>query len=996
MPEAVNSKTFCKHIMLVFLMVILSHISDAQKINPQPYFHQFTVDEGLPSNEIYHVIQDSVGYIWIATANGVSQFDGDKFRNWGVDDGILETNIHELYVDYQGRIWFVSSTGPLAYYHKGSVTTYPYNNKIKENISSSRGTLKKSFFVDSADNVHLSQKLYGRVQISPEGIFKRLDGIYQEGSVVMERISNGQVLTSNPQNSQNFDFYLIENEKITHIESGGLFPQTNVHFHYFFVPASDGSYIMAAWGQLYRIKNGKIIDRQRVSSEIIWVGFDRDNKLWVAPIDGGIYCYKDYDFSREPILYLFPESKITSVEQDHESGYWFTTLTNGLFYCPDINVLGITESDGLISNRVNVVFANREGVFLGHELGVVTLFSRGLISTYTITDKESVGAPIRFLGIDSTSNFIMIGSSNFIHKLKDGEIITYALKYWGQGGSYPRQIIKAQEGGYWVASSWGINKFDGDEFTFSSRVENTFSATVFSLCQDDDGSLLLSSVNGIWKYYDGNFTYLGSENHYLAHSSNFIERSNDGKILIGTKGVGLIVKDGNNFRHITQSDGLAGNAVKKIVVDKTGIWLATNQGISWIKDLTADHLDIQNINKSYGLPTNDINDIFIRGNDLYLATNKGLSFFKIDQITANSVKPNCSITNVRVNNAIVDFSQNQLHLSYYQNLIAIDFIGLAFKNLGKVDYRYRMVGVDSLWVYTKNNNAIFSQIPPGKYTFEVQAKNSDGFWSNSASLNIKIFYPYWKTYWFIVLATFLFSGAIFLVYRNRINALKHRNELINSANVYKQQSLRQQMNPHFIFNTLNSIQLYILEKDPISSHKYLTKFARLMRITLDNSQQSAIPLRNELEALKLYLELESLRLEGKFTYSIEVDDNTILDKMVPTLLIQPFVENAIWHGIMLKDDQSGFVRISLKIDNGFIVCTIEDNGVGREKAQSIKKAKSAEHQSLGYKITSQRIELLNTMFKEKFNITYFDLTDQQGEPAGTKVQINIPYSIESE
>jgi LytS/YehU family sensor histidine kinase len=304
-----------------------------------------------------------------------------------------------------------------------------------------------------------------------------------------------------------------------------------------------------------------------------------------------------------------------------------------------------------------------------------------------------------------------------------------------------------------------------------------------------------------------------------------------------------------------------------------------------------------------------------------------------------------------------------------------------------------MIGIDSSWVYTNNDNAIFSKVPHGKYTFEVQTQNADGIWSNSDTIKVAIAPPFWQTYWFIVLSTILFSGFIFMVYLYRIKTLKKHNTLINSANEYRQQSLRQQMNPHFIFNTLNSIQLFILEKDSISSHKYLTKFARLMRITLDNSQESTIPLQKELEALTLYLELESLRLEGKFTYSIEITDNQVLEQKVPTLLIQPFVENAIWHGIMLKESQNGFVNVTISRTNETITCTIEDNGIGREKAMALKAQKETEHKSLGYKITSQRIELLNTLYKDKFNIQYFDLCDTNGAPSGTKVQIQIPYNL---
>jgi LytS/YehU family sensor histidine kinase len=295
-----------------------------------------------------------------------------------------------------------------------------------------------------------------------------------------------------------------------------------------------------------------------------------------------------------------------------------------------------------------------------------------------------------------------------------------------------------------------------------------------------------------------------------------------------------------------------------------------------------------------------------------------------------------------------------------------------------------------MWVYTKSTNSNYAGLKSGTYRFEVQAQNSDNLWGDSNVINFIITPPFWQTTWFTVLSTIIFSLIIYLVFRLRIISLRRRNELINNVNVYKQQSLRQQMNPHFIFNTLNSIQLYILEKDHISSHKYLTKFAKLMRLILDNSQQTTIPLKDEIDALKLYLELESIRLSGKFEYFVNVEDNDLLNWRIPTLLIQPFVENAIWHGIMLKPEQDGWVKIKLIKYNGGVLCSIEDNGVGREAAQKIRDKQDTERKSLGFKITAQRIDILNNLYKGNFVINYHDIKSATGESLGTRVDIQIP------
>jgi len=220
--------------------------------------------------------------------------------------------------------------------------------------------------------------------------------------------------------------------------------------------------------------------------------------------------------------------------------------------------------------------------------------------------------------------------------------------------------------------------------------------------------------------------------------------------------------------------------------------------------------------------------------------------------------------------------------------------------------------------------------------------------------------------------------------KRRISEMNHRISEITQAN------LRQQMNPHFIFNTLNSIQYYMYQHDKLATNNYLTKFSTLMRKVLENSQHTSVPLSDELDALKLYLELECLRFKDKFDYRITLDDE--IDPMlfkVPTMLIQPFVENSICHGLMAKEGK-GSVRIDMKLGKGQIICTIEDNGIGREAAQERKKKKATNHNSLGTQIVSSRLDLVNSLYGTSLKTVYTDLKNDKDEPVGTRVEIHIP------
>jgi len=198
------------------------------------------------------------------------------------------------------------------------------------------------------------------------------------------------------------------------------------------------------------------------------------------------------------------------------------------------------------------------------------------------------------------------------------------------------------------------------------------------------------------------------------------------------------------------------------------------------------------------------------------------------------------------------------------------------------------------------------------------------------------------------------------------------------------------MNPHFIFNTLNSIQYYMYQNDKLATNTYLTKFTSLMRKVLENSQHTSVPIKDELEALNLYLELERLRFKDKFEYMINIDEDidTMLFK-IPTMLIQPYVENSICHG-MIPGETKGLLRIDMKLEKDHISCIIEDNGIGREAARERRKLRGENHNSLGTQIVTSRLDLVNSLYGTSLKTIYTDLKNNAGEPAGTRVEIHIP------
>jgi LytS/YehU family sensor histidine kinase len=274
--------------------------------------------------------------------------------------------------------------------------------------------------------------------------------------------------------------------------------------------------------------------------------------------------------------------------------------------------------------------------------------------------------------------------------------------------------------------------------------------------------------------------------------------------------------------------------------------------------------------------------------------------------------------------------------------------------------------------------------------------------SSDSSVSVVLFFS------MVILAIFLLLSMIGLIIIKQratsnirklsANALKIQNlENEKRENALQQrtaelemQALRAQMNPHFIFNCLNAINHFILVNEVNTASDYLTKFSRVIRIVLDNSFKKNITLPEELESLRLYIELEQIRFDHHFSFEISLKEVPDIDDIViPPMLLQPFVENAIWHGLMYKDG-SGILSIELKKDNEILICSITDNGIGRKKSAELKSSLSVNKKSLGMNITASRLHLLNEGMGNQIELQIIDLLDSVDQSVGTKVIIRIP------
>ncbi len=376
----------------------------------------------------------------------------------------------------------------------------------------------------------------------------------------------------------------------------------------------------------------------------------------------------------------------------------------------------------------------------------------------------------------------------------------------------------------------------------------------------------------------------------------------------------------------------------------------------------------------------------------------GYTLFKPGALQVDEFDPTIALTDISVSNlpqlpgSLARLKE--LRLTHNQNFITAEFAAMQFDVPDKIRYRYQLTGFDKNWVMTGNENkASYTSLPPGDYTLLLNASNTSGKWSSHVrSIHIIIAPPFWKTWWFYLITGITLCVLIYLFLHARIRRIKkaHARQLQfeREAGELHAMALRAQMNPHFIFNCLNSIKALIQEKQDTKAIKYLTTFVSLIRKQLNNTNNQ-VKLTDELQTCRLYLELEAMRFDERINFHFDIaEDELVKQVMVPPLIVQPVIENAIIHGLLPREE-GGWIDIKVHSKNNQVICEIKDNGIGRAAAAKLKEKSSLLHQSKGIHLLEERINL-HGLINQKFNsLETTDLYHSNGQPAGTRVIIKF-------
>jgi ligand-binding sensor domain-containing protein/uncharacterized membrane-anchored protein YhcB (DUF1043 family) len=540
----------------------------------------------------------------------------------------------------------------------------------------------------------------------------------------------------------------------------------------------------------------------------------------------------------------------------------------------------------------------------------------------------------------------------------------------------------------------GVNSYDKDfiGFNFSRKQEVAY---------------LVSSVVHRLDLRSGSTTLLKFDAKYNPNGqpiSDAVEDIEGNLWIAGIEFTGKFRIEGDSLillKRYTVEDGLASSEIHELFVDQAGkVWLFTTNGINCI-DAATDEVRYFGVNE--GLPQIYIDPrqvIETPDGRIVTVNRNGIIVFD-PELLWNSLSPRqvkVVIKAIRVNGK--DISSNvdvnyldTISVPISSKVIDIRFQGLSYPTDNRLTYSYRL-GAEEDWINIGHNKLVtLPALSPGHYSFEVKA-GSPASVAPVRGLVIHIPASFYQQLWFIAIVIAILIGGIYLFYRYRIRAIRNQEEAKTEVNKrmaeLELKALRSQINPHFMFNSLNSIKDFILQAETEKAAEYLSDFAHLIRRILQHSREKVISLKDELETLILYIDLEQLRFDNAFVFNCIVDDNIDLEEVqIPPMLLQPYIENAIWHGLMHKQE-TGNLTLNFSRKNSSILCVIDDDGIGRDRARELKSLSAVRYKSMGMGITKDRIEILNKMNALGISVIVEDKIDPDGLPGGTKVTLRIP------
>lgn len=986
-----------RHTLLLFLLWFPATCLHAQQ--KEFIVRNFTQEDGLPSNEAYYVFEDSKHFLWICTDNGVVRYNGNKFETFELPDNV----VFRMKEDSKKRPWFFSNRGQLCYFEKGKINLHPYNQQvlnrikkihIKDALIQDDGTIELSSAADSNFIIHPNGGISAINTLSAQRTTLLSVNILNDNvcfTQILKELGGGDSLFIDVSGKRS-RYYAIPFKHIASSQFGSISP--------------DGKNIYLFYGSLLvKLRDDGSLITKEFPGGILSVKHNKEG-LWVGLYKGGVRLLDDELSDTEENLIL-PGKSISSIAFDYEGGMWLSSLESGIYYIKDPSIKHVVinqQKEALVSRVYNVndsllIYTNTEGIhqLLNGKSDVIFKISNNNINSFFSNSK---GILFCFGGFsDFYSRIVPINNAQFKY-IYFGNIISSGITALQEENSWAasttHEVVKYK-------SAFIGGRYDLHSDTFVPGTLKTLMLKPAMLFFDKNKIAWGCTKDGLYRSlapYDTMLIFKPSS-PLLSKGTNYIQQFDNGILTVAViaGGIALIGKD-SIILNLTEKEGLLSNKIRYLLSVKNQLWAATSKGISVINFTSFNPIQysITNIDKSNGFYNFTINQLIKFREDIIAATSNGMYVIENpdDFLTKQSLPIPFYIQHINYYRG--DTSEiNSLVLPYSNNRASIRYKAISFNAFEFIQYQYRFTSGDTIWHTTTSNELVLENLEPGTYQLEIKAiMPAQHRASQMLQLSITVEKPWWQNNWIRLLVVLLVAAVVYWIVRSRIRKIKaeekRKTELNSKLSELEQTALRSQMNPHFIFNCLTSIQQLIISGHKTDANEYLVKFSRLIRKTLEMSAQPFISISEEKEYLEEYLFLEQLRMTGRFDYTIVVDASINPGHvMIPNMMIQPVVENCVRHGIKSLENRKGIITVTFVPGSKTINCTIADNGVGRNNTSAFSEKAFTKHKSYGMDIVRKRLETFSEFNVDESGIEIKDLYDSDGKPAGTEVILYLPY-----
>ncbi len=951
-------------------------------------YRQFTVEDGLASNVVYDVVSDESGVLWFATNSGVSRYDGYEFVNYYQENGLADIENFEFRKDGFNRIWLMGYSNQLSTIQNDVIAPYQFNHYLVSRLS--KRSLPVDLFVDQS-NIFYSTKTgifliddngeisphsfnnyrsneYSLIDLGGDNLFREFPGKVD----LNQRPFRIRVIFDSSDRYFN-DHYNRPGRQSARLNANCWVVQKNLKD--IFCICKDTSY------SFYE-GNSDILRLKRIG-----------NSLFIGTRNGFLELTLNNNELSEVSDVLFRNYSITGIEEDFQGGIWITTLFNGVFYFPNNGLKFLVSNSSANMEPITCIEGNNSSILAGGKSGKIYSWREGsgLVNVPYYTNQKQVKDIIA----DSDGGYYFSSYGDQVFYLNThGEVINFSPLGFSKF-ILPRVSFNELDffnDSIFAYGPGGVFLLGSSQYPYLTKFKNIDSVKVLDFIITEKGDFLIASLEGVLICKSGSdeILWLFEYVQKLKGRINKIEKVFDNYYIFFTSHYGPVMLKYGNWRELPlQLESKYKNATSAETFDDI-LLIGGNWGVDLFRfDTSGIQLPFARIDHNNGLLGNQVLDLKVQEQMLFIGTRKGVCVVDLKKYLSLTQPPKVFWKKV---NGFPFSEGTKYEFPFSQNRLELSFDCLDFRNSRSLSFFYAIPKLFSDTLQLLSNNVSLANLKAGKYDLYLFVNGKiDNENLVKLQFSFSISPPFWQTWWFYLLEFLLLSGLILSIIQWRGRVLRERTIKAEFAKREKLdleiRALRNLINPHFLFNTLNSIQAFVIDKDSVSAAKYLSSFSRLVRRTFGQAREASVTLAEEEKYLDEYIGLEQLRFDFGFSYSVKlknIDEPEMI--RMPSMLVQPFVENSILHGVANLEEK-GKIEIEFELINQTLKCTIQDNGIGRKAASRLKKGPVESHKSLGTSITFKRLEMYNN---RRGTVPYkvIDL-EENGKPLGTRVELYI-------